>query len=185
MAIGLSGEPVPRGTASGDAVSRNSQRRRLRRHRSAPRGRSYRTSACPSRSAASWCIGKRNACHQRRHQLTVGVAADHRHVALLEPAGAAHVHSGGASLRIPWAFLRAARPAAGAYEHDIAGAHLDPRLLLPGFEIGRSRWRPKVRGTSRPSTAGCPSGCRARPSHSCTRSRPACCAPCRLPDPAR
>src|SRR6185295_16909626 len=45
--------------------------------------------------------------------------------------------AGGVARDVPRPFLRALDPAAGAEEHGVAAADLDPRELLPRLEVGR------------------------------------------------
>src|SRR5262245_2032747 len=81
--------------------------------------------------------GERNTGNGRGHHLAVRLTADHRDAAVLEPPGAARVHTRGSGLAVPWTLLRASHPVAGAYQDDIARSYLDSRLLFPGFEVCR------------------------------------------------
>src|SRR6266849_4740468 len=67
----------------------------------------------------------------------MSVAADRRHVALVEPPGAGDVHSRRGLLRIPRSLFRPPGPPPRADEYDVAGTRFDTRLFLPCVEVRR------------------------------------------------
>src|SRR5437867_202519 len=80
---------------------------------------------------------ERDALDWRWHQLTVGVAADNRYIALVKPPSARNVHSRSSRFCVPLALFCTAGPAAGADKDDVAGTYFDASLFLPRFEIRR------------------------------------------------
>ena len=162
----MTGEPEPPGAGSAATVSMNAQRF----SRAA-------TPATSSRSATS-IIGMpsefdrehvdraREALDVRRLHVLHGIAADERHVALLEPRHRRSVEAGRLTRRRPRPLLGSPREAAGAQEERVAAANPDARELLPrlevrgvdrrtGFQVGHAAHERDVRP-----------GCRASPGRS-------------------
>ena len=75
----------------------------------------------------------RHAVDAGRQDIAGRIAAEHGHVALLEPAGARCVQPG--EFSVPRAHRRATCPATGADQDDVAGADAGPGLLFPRVEV--------------------------------------------------
>jgi hypothetical protein len=67
------------------------------------------------------------------------IGGEHRDVPLLEPGHGGSIQSGCLAGHVPRSQLRAASPAAGANQHNIAASDLDMRILFPRLQVEKRK----------------------------------------------
>src|SRR5438552_17071413 len=84
-----------------------------------------------------------DAFYAGRHKVARCIAANHGHIAVLDPLEAGSMQPGGCGGDVPYPLCGPTRPSAGAYENYVATLDFHAGLLFPGIEIfgiDRRRW---------------------------------------------
>ena len=143
VAIGFSTEPVAPGTATGDAVTRNSHRFRLAASRSTASRSRLSKMGIAHRDERQGVNRLGDSLDARRMDVLGAVAAENRHVMFFEPFGAGDVEARELT-GVVGTFRISKRPSSRSNQDRIAGLNLEARLLDPCVQIFRINPRARL-----------------------------------------